>query len=81
MMTAVWLVVGMQSDLEVVVHTGRRTAQGLGNAAEIDDDGLDTVPFALDLGLETLHLVAIEGIFLILRYVSRPSEDFRKRGY
>ncbi len=30
-------------------HTGWGTTQGLSNAAEIDDDGLDTVAFAFDL--------------------------------
>ena len=34
----------------------------VGNVAQVDDDSLDTVAFALDLGLHTLHLVAVEGI-------------------
>ena len=40
--------------------------QRLSNTAEIDDDGLDTVAFAFDLGQEALHLVAIERVGDIL---------------
>jgi hypothetical protein len=53
----------------------------LGDTAEIDDDSLDTIAFALNLGLETLHLVTIKGIFLVLQNISKPSEHFNKRGY
>ena len=42
--------------------TGWGASQGLGNAGQIDDDSLDAVSFAFNLGLETLHLVAVEGI-------------------
>ena len=38
----------------------------MSDATEIGNDGLDTVAFALNLGLETLHLIAIEGIGNIL---------------
>merc|ERR1711977_292455 len=44
---------------------GTRACQRLSNAAEIDNDGLNTVSFAFDLRLELLHLVAVEGIFHI----------------
>jgi hypothetical protein len=36
------------------------------NAAEVGNDGFDTVTFAFNLGLETLHLVAVEGVGDIL---------------
>jgi hypothetical protein len=42
--------------------TGWRAGQGLSNTAQVDDDGLDAVAFALDLGLQALHLVAVERI-------------------
>ena len=48
-------------------HTRRRAGQALGNAGQVDDDGFDTVALALNLGPERLHLVAIEGILLILQ--------------
>lgn len=38
----------------------------MGYAAEIDNDGFDTVAFALNLGLQLFHLVAVEGIRDIL---------------
>ena len=43
------------------------SAQGLGDTAQVDDDCLDTIPFAFDLGLKTLHFVTIEGIGDILQ--------------
>ena len=46
--------------------TRRRAAQRCGNTAQVDDDSLDAVPFSFDFGLETLHLVAIEGVRDIL---------------
>ena len=42
----------------------------MGYAAEIDDDGLYAVAFALNLGLQLLHLVAVKGIGDILGFVS-----------
>lgn len=41
---------------------GCRSADGLGDLDHVDDDGLDTVSLALDLGLDTGHLVAIESV-------------------
>lgn len=40
----------------------------MGYTAEVDNDGLDPVAFALNLGLQLLHLVAVEGIGDILAY-------------
>ena len=38
----------------------------MSHAAEINDDGLNTVTFALNLGLQLLHLVTVKGIRDIL---------------
>ncbi|KAJ6444658.1 polysaccharide deacetylase [Purpureocillium lavendulum] len=51
---------GTQLEAEVLVDVGRRASQGGGDAGQVDDDGLDAVTLALNLGLQTLHLVAIE---------------------
>ena len=40
----------------------------MSHAAEIHDDGLNTVTFALNLGLQLLHLVAVKGIRDILAW-------------
>lgn len=42
------------------------TSQRMSDTAQIDDDGLDAVAFAFDLGLNLLHLVAVEGIRIVL---------------
>lgn len=59
--------VGLSSELEpeVLNNISPRTSQRLGDTAKIDNDGLDTVSLAFDLGLKSLHLVAIEGILHI----------------
>lgn len=59
-----WFRVGLRTELKskVLDEVGRRSTQGFGNRFEVDDNGLDTVALAFDLGLESLHLVAIEGI-------------------
>lgn len=44
------------------IHTCRVATQRVSNAAQVDDDGLDAVTLALNLGLDTLHLVAVEGV-------------------
>ena len=51
------------------VRTRRGSRQRLGDTAQIDDDSLDTVAFAFNFGLETFHLVAIEGIGDILSWM------------
>lgn len=43
-----------------MILTRRWTGQGLGDTAQVDNDGLDTVTLALNLGLDLLHLVAVE---------------------
>lgn len=51
-------------------------AQRVRDAAEVRYDRLDTIPFPFYFGLETFHLVAIEGIGDILytpsSFVHRP---------
>jgi hypothetical protein len=42
----------------------------MSNAAEVGNDSLDAVPFTLDLGLDTLHLVAVKRVGNILCYES-----------
>ena len=56
---------GTKFETKVLDYVGSRACQRLSNAAEIDNDGLNTVSFAFDLRLELLHLVAVEGIFHI----------------
>lgn len=54
--------VGLSTELEpeVLDDVGSRASERVGDAGKIDDNGLDTVTLALNLGLQTLHLVAIE---------------------
>lgn len=53
---------GTQLEAKVLDDVGPGAGEGLSDAGQVDDDGLDTVALALNLGLETLHLVAIEGV-------------------
>jgi len=59
-----WLGVSLSTELKAKVldDIGRGTAQRLGNRVQVDNDGLDTIALALNLGLDFLHLVAVEGI-------------------
>ena len=61
-----------------VEHTRWRTGQGLRDARQVGDDRLDAVALSLDLGLESLHLVAVEGVGDILRQVSHGSGKSRR---
>ena len=47
--------------------TSRGTCELLSDVAQVDDDGLDTVTLAFNLGLKTLHLVAVEGVADVLQ--------------
>jgi hypothetical protein len=40
----------------------RRAGEGLSHAAQVNDNGLDAVALAFNLGLNALHLVAVEGV-------------------
>ena len=56
----------------------------MSNAAEVGNDGLDTVAFALDLGLKALHLVPVERVGDILcvlsaRYNGDGDDVFTRR--
>jgi hypothetical protein len=42
--------------------TGWRTGKRLSDTAQVDDDGFDTVSFALNLGLKSFHFIPVEGI-------------------
>lgn len=53
---------GTKFKSEVLDEISRRPTERLGNRVQVDDNGLNTVTLALDLSLELLHLVAIEGI-------------------
>ena len=50
-----------------MILTGWRTTQRLCDAAKVDNDSLDAVSLSFYLGLETLHLIAVEGIRNILK--------------
>ena len=56
--------IGLSTELEAKIFDDItwRTRELVGHVAQIDDNSLDAVTFALDLGLETFHLVAVEGI-------------------
>lgn len=51
----------------------------MSNAAEIDNDGLDTVALAFNLGLQFLHLVAVEGVGDILSIQVNLALEYIKR--
>lgn len=53
--------------------TGRGPAQRLGDAIEVHNNGFDAIAFALNLCLEALHFVTIEGISDILWPGQPPS--------
>lgn len=38
------------------------TGELVGNVVQVDDNSLDTIALALNLGLEALHLVTVEGV-------------------
>lgn len=69
--------VGLSSKLktEVLDDMGARTGKRLGDARQVDDNGLDSVTLAFNLGLETLHLVAIEGVADIAADVDESHDD------
>lgn len=56
---------GTQLEAEVLDEIGAGAGQRLGDTAEVDNNGLDTVALALNLGLDPLHLVAVEGIRVV----------------
>lgn len=56
--------VGLSSEFETKVldDVSRGAGERLSHAAQVDNDGLDAVALAFDLGLDALHLVAVEGV-------------------
>ena len=54
--------VGLSTELETEIldDVRRRTGQRVRDTGQVDNDGLDAVALAFDLGLDTLHLVAVE---------------------
>ena len=56
--------VGLSAQLkaEILDQVGRGAAKRLSDGVEVHDNGFDTVAFALNLGLQPLHLVAVERI-------------------
>ncbi|KAI6751204.1 hypothetical protein HG530_014118 [Fusarium avenaceum] len=69
--------VGLSTKLETEVLDDicTRTGERGSNTAQVDDDGLDTVSFTFDLGLQTLHLVTIESIADIATNVDESHGD------
>jgi hypothetical protein len=66
---------GTKFETEVLDDVGTGTGERGCNAAEVDNDGLDTVSFTFDLGLQTLHLVTIESIANIAANVDESHDD------
>ena len=56
--------VGLSTELETKVldDVGTRTGKRLSNTAQVDNNSLDTVALAFDLGLDLFHLITIEGV-------------------
>src|ERR1700754_1217800 len=56
--------VGLSTEFEpeVLDDVGTGACERSGNAREIDNDCLDAISLPLNLGLKTLHLVAIEDV-------------------
>lgn len=53
---------GAKLEAKVLDDIVRGAGELVGYVVEVYDDGLDAVTLALDLGLDLLHLVAVEGI-------------------
>jgi hypothetical protein len=66
---------GTKFETKVLDDVGAGTGERGCNAAEVDNDGLDTVSFTFDLGLQTLHLVTIESIADIAANVDESHDD------
>lgn len=73
--------VGLSTKLETKVldDIGTRASKRLSDAGQVDDNGLDTVTLAFNLGLDALHLVAVEGIADIATNVDESHDDGCKR--
>lgn len=58
-----------QFETEVLDDIRAGSCQGLGNTAQVHNDRLDAITLALNLGLDFLHLIAVEGVADIATYV------------
>ena len=65
-MTSMLMLVGRILIVEKMKLTSRRPAQRCSYAAQVDNDGLDAISLALNLGQKTFHFVAVKGIRDIL---------------
>jgi len=66
---------GTKFKTEVLDDVGTGTGERGSDAAQVDNDGLDTVSLTFDLGLQTLHLVTIESIADIAANVDESHDD------
>lgn len=57
--------------------TSGGSAERLGDLGHVDDDGFDAVAFALDLGADARHLVAVERVRHVPVHVDRPHGEGR----
>lgn len=59
-----WVAVGLGTELEAEVldDIGSWAGQRVRDGGQVDDNGLDSVALALNLRLNLLHLVAVEGV-------------------
>jgi hypothetical protein len=61
--------------------TGWITAERVRDAAQVDNDRLDSVTLAFNLGLNALHLVTVEGVGDIATNVDSSHDCGRKLGF
>lgn len=75
--------VGLSTKLETKVldDIGTRASKRLSDAGQVDDNGLDSVTLAFNLGLDALHLVAVEGIADIATNVDESHDDGCIKGF
>ena len=60
------------------LRTGRWSRKRLRNTAQVDNNSFDTIAFAFNLRLKTLHFVAIERVGDILLLTSAKGAYFLK---
>ena len=64
-----------QFETEILDHIGGRSTERVGDGVQVDNNSLDTVALALNLGLQTLHLITVEGIGDIPANVDGSHDD------
>jgi len=70
----VGLDLGSQFETKVLDDILRVTGERIRNAAQVDDDTLDSVSFSFNLGLKRLHLVTIERVADVAADVDRTHD-------